>query len=138
MNNGLFLTGNVLVADILLAFEPMVDAELLERLDAALVKRTDERISFDDCEVSVEDAIDALDDADELPVPEYLTDALDEMDMRGLAEAIRCGETEQAELLLDRLFGHDAAIREWIDRGRYSKKAREARKVPAPKLRDAA
>jgi hypothetical protein len=60
MKNGLFLTGHVLVADILLAFEPMVDAELLERLDTALEKRTDERISFDDCEHPVPLA--ALDD----------------------------------------------------------------------------
>jgi hypothetical protein len=138
MKNGLFLTGHVLVADILLAFEPMVDAELLERLDTALEKRTDERISFDDCEVLAEDAIDALDDADKLPVPEDLTDVLDEMDMRGLAEAIRCRETEQAELLLDRLFGHEPAIREWIDRGRYSKKARETKAAQRPAMRAAA
>jgi hypothetical protein len=45
----------------------------------------------------------------------------------------------EPKLLLDRLFArHEPAIREWIDRGRYSKKAREARKAPAPKLRNAA
>jgi hypothetical protein len=142
MKSAIYLTGHVLASDIVTALEPMIDdVELFERLDTALTGRSGERVAFDDTEVLVEMALDALDDADKLPEPESLLHQANETDITNLAEAIRCGDTEQAELLLDRVFstlGEELTIREWIDRGRYSKKARLARKVPAPKLRDAA
>lgn len=137
MKNAICLTGNVLVSDILTAFEPMIDGDLLLKLDTELEGRADDRLMFDDTEVLAHQAIDALDEADLLPEPE--SPVLDQTDVQNLAEVIRCGETERAELLLDRLFSglpDGDAIREWIDRGRFSKKARQARQ-PKP-LRKAA
>lgn len=131
MAKSLFLAGSVLVSDILLAFEPIIEEDLLLRLDAAVARRRDDRLSFDDVEVGGEHAVDALDDAGLLPESEAQFDQTDIID---LAEAIRCGETERAELLLERVFAGlpDATtIREWIDRGRFSKKAREAKAANA-------
>jgi hypothetical protein len=130
MKNSISLNGHILVSDILTAFEPMVSEGVLAVLDKELQSRNDERLMFDDTEVLVEEAVDALDDADALPEPEDID--LDQTDVKGLAEAIRCGDTERAELLLDTLFAKlpdGPAIREWSDRGRYSKKAREARQA---------
>jgi hypothetical protein len=135
MKNVISLTGHVLVSDILAAFEPMVSEETLLTLDKELKHRSDERLMFDDVEVQAEEAIDTLDDAGKLPEPESLTYTLDRTTVIGLAEAIRCGEREQAELLLDLLFADTAefdTIREWIDRGRYSRKARAAKATDKP------
>lgn len=140
MKNAICLTGHVLVSDILTALEPMVDEGLLSKLDVDLASRRDDRIDFDDTEVLVEAAIDALDEADKLPVPESLLYQVDETDIIGLAEAIRCGERERAETLLDIIFstiGEASTVRELIDRGRYSKKARDQRQAQ-PKLRSVA
>lgn len=135
----LSLTGSVLVSDILLALEPMLSEEVLTPLDAALSGRSDDRVEFDDVQVRPGNAIDALEEADQLPEPEGPD--FDETDIINLAEAIRCGERERAELLLDRIFADlpDAInIREWIDRGRYSSKARAAKAAPATQLRNVA
>lgn len=139
--NAVYLTGHVLVADILVALEPMLSVELLGELDKELAGKTDERLEFDDCEVLADEAVDALDDADKLPEPEGLDYLLEERDVIGLAEAIRCGEREAAELLLDRLFANASefsTIREWIDRGRFSMKARKTVKRTAEPERKAA
>lgn len=122
----LSISGRVLVSDILLAFEPMVEADLLLKLDEHLKGKTDDRIDFDDVEVSVEAAVDAVDEAGALPPPEGLSDTLDESDVRILAEAIRTGDVKAAEMAMDHMFGHDPELREWIDQGRYSRKARHA------------
>jgi hypothetical protein len=140
MKNAINVTGHVMVSDILTAFEPMLEADLLASLDKALEGRTDEKLKFDDTDVLIEDAIDGLEYADALPDPEAI---FDETDIINLAEAIRCGETERAELLLERVFRdmpNATAIREWIDRGRFSKKAREAKAAAQakPRLRSAA
>jgi hypothetical protein len=137
------LTGRVLVCDIVAALEPKLSEGVLSGLDKELAGQSDDRIEFDDVEVGSYDAVNALEEADELPEPESLTYTLDQGDVQGLAEAIRCGETERAELLFDRLFSATAefsTIREWIDRGRFSKKAREAKTaaIAKPRLRNAA
>lgn len=41
-----------------------------------------------------------------------------------LSAAIRRGDTKEAELLLDRMFADDTDVTEWVQRGRYSHKAR--------------
>jgi hypothetical protein len=127
MKNAICVSGNISVDDILNTLE--LD-EVPERWD----RRRDERLIFDDCEVLAEDAYQGLDEADKLPAPEGMSDIVDERVVIDLAEAIRCGDRAEAELLLDRLFagGDDAlTIREWIDRGRFSKRAREAVRNPA-------
>jgi hypothetical protein len=91
MKNSISLNGHILVSDILTAFEPMVSEGVLAVLDKELQSRNDERLMFDDTEVLVEEAVDALDDADALPEPEDID--LDQTDVKGLAEAIRCGDT---------------------------------------------
>lgn len=139
------LSGVVFVSDALTALEPLVDnPDLFMGLDEAVSKRSGERLQFDDIEVLAEEAIDALERAGKLPEPESLTYTLDERTVINLAEAIRCGERERAEQMLDLLFADTAefpTIREWVDRGRYSMKARKA-KASAPagpaKLRNAA
>jgi len=136
MKNAVYLTGHVLVSDIVMAFEPMLSEELLLGLDKELEKRRDDRITFDDCEVLAEEAIDALDEADKLHEPEDLTYLMDQGDVQGLAEAIRCGERERAEMLLDAIVGvlpGASELREWVERGRYSSKARAARVVRVPR-----
>lgn len=121
------IAGKVLISDVLDAlFAGPHEDEIPDRLE----RRRDERIECDDIEVVANVAVDALDDADELPEPEELTYTLDERTVLGLAEAIRCGDIAQAESHLDRLFADTAEyaeIREWIDRGRYSMKARKAK-----------
>lgn len=62
-------------------------------------------------------------------------------DVQSLAEAIRCGERERAEMFLDAIIGvlpGAVELREWVDRGRYSKRAREAVRRPAETPRKAA
>jgi hypothetical protein len=143
MKDVITLTGHVLVSDILDALEPKVEGDALLLLDRALDSHRDDRLVFDDVEVLVGEAVDALEDADKLPEPESLDYLLDQGDVQGLAEAIRCGERERAELLLDRVFAQSGAsdtIREWIELGRYSMKARKAKaaETAKPKLRSAA
>lgn len=137
------LTGNVLVEDIVTALEPTLSEDALTKLNDELAGQMSQRISFDDCEVLAYEAVDALDDAGKLPEREGLTDTLNERDVVELAEAIRCGDRATAEHALDALFANDGearTIRDWIDRGRYSKKARDAnpRKSSASALRSVA
>ncbi len=109
------VAGSVLVTDILAAIE---DAKSDGR---DLTMESHERISFDDVEVLEGDAAEEL---DEDLFTGDLADQLDEGDVRGLAEAVRIGDRHGAEVLLDRLFGHNPRLKEWLDRGRYSGKAR--------------
>lgn len=136
--SALYLTGHVLVSDFLDSLEPKLDADAMERVDNALKNIRDERLVCCETEVTVDDALDALDEEGMLPEADF-GGLFDQSDIIGLAEAIRIGDREQAELLLDRLFADtpDAVeIREWIDRGRYSKRARDAKAAAvAPELK---
>jgi hypothetical protein len=98
----------------------------LEALPDGCPLKIGERVSFDDCEVLSDDAAEALDDAGEMPESEELRYQFDETDVIGLAEAIRSGDTAAAELLLDKLLGEDPTVGEWIQRGRYSRRARQS------------
>jgi hypothetical protein len=53
-----------------------------------------------------------------------LSDLLNQTDVYNLAAAIRRGDATEAELLLDRLAAEDADVSEWVQQGRYSRKAR--------------
>lgn len=123
------VTGTVLVEDIIGALFP----ESVE-VPAYLAGRESERLEFDDVEVGVERALDALDEGDHLETLE-LTDRLSQDEVVKLAEAVRCGDVTEAERSLDALLGNEPTLREWIDRGRYSKKARDAKAAAAIPLR---
>lgn len=120
------LNGSILVCDVLIGLESKLSDDLFDRLDAELANKSGQRIDFDDIQVLAIDAIDACDDAGQLPEPESLADELDEMDVRNLATAVRCGDRAEAEALLDRVFASDATVEGWIQLGRYSSKARPA------------
>lgn len=75
--------------------------------------------------------LDALVDDDEaeekldLQPPETnLSDLLNQTEVCDLAAAIRRGDTREAEMLLDRLTADDTDVAEWVQRGRFSRKAR--------------
>lgn len=120
MSRTIEIAGSILVEDILGALS------LDEDFDAAVLKKfpADRRIRFDDVEIGIEAAVNALDDADALPEPEDFGDQLDQTDVQDLAAAIRRGDRAEAELLLDRVFAHDTTVTEWVQLGRYSGKAR--------------
>lgn len=128
------VTGCVLVSDVLLALESKLPDDLFDKLDAELDKRASERLSFDDTEVTASDALDGLDSQGLLPEPESMWDDLDQGDVQDLAAAIRRGDTPEAEALLDRIFANDTTVTEWVQRGRYSQKARPA---PLPRAKAA-
>ena len=130
------VAGSLLVSDLLGALD-------LETVPEGCRLGVDDRVDFDDLELDTEAVIEALRDDDQMPIGEDLALLLDKRDVADLAEAIRCGERERAELLLDRIFADTSdapTIREWIDRGRFSKKAREAKAAgrAKPELRSAA
>lgn len=58
--------------------------------------------------------------------PTELRDLLDEHAVKELSSAIRRGDREEAEHLLDRLVDDDAAVTEWVQQGRYTRRARAA------------
>lgn len=121
------VSGSVLVEDIMDALE--IDA----LPEGCRFAKTD----------SIElDVVDVDDDtaAQELPesyFPEYqLREILNETDVFDLAAAIRRGDIAEAELLLDALAREDELVTEWVQRGRYSGRAKVRPSKQA--LRDAA
>lgn len=124
------LNGSILVCDVLIGLESKLSDDLFDRLDAELANKSDQRIDFDDIEVLAIDAIDACDDAGQLPEPESLSYELDQGDVQDLAAAIRRGDKTEAEILLDRVFASDETVSEWVQRGRYGAKARAVTEAP--------
>lgn len=59
-----------------------------------------------------------------LPKLMSLSETFDRTDVFDLSAAIRRGDTKEAELLLDRLVAEDQNVTEWVQQGRYSRKAR--------------
>lgn len=51
---------------------------------------------------------------------------LDQTTVYDLSAAIRRGDRTEAELLLDRLAGDDVEVTEWVQQGRFSRKAQTA------------
>jgi hypothetical protein len=112
--------GRVLVADILAALD-------IDALPSDSSLSTTDVVDLDDVEVDDDLARDELPEAE----PEELHSRFSESDVIRLAEAVRIGDRGEAEILLDRIFGEDATVTEWIQRGRYSKRARTYRGAPA-------
>jgi hypothetical protein len=110
------VSGAVLVDDILGALN-------LEDVPSGCSLDRDSRISFDDVEVKENDALAELGGDDE---PEDLSYEFEQADVQGLAQAIRTGSRNDAEYHLDRMFGSNPTLNEWVQRGRYSKLARAA------------
>lgn len=78
----------------------------------------------DTIEISAEVDDDDIKDKAPEPDPIELHDELDQTTVMDLAAAIRRGDTAEAELMLDRLVGDDTVVRDWIQMGRFSRKAR--------------
>lgn len=66
----------------------------------------------------IDDDEDSYRDAD-------LSDLLDEDHIVDLAAAIRRGDRGEAEVLLDRIASDDFRVEEWVQKGRFSNKAKQ-------------
>lgn len=124
MNNMISVIGSILIEDVVTALEPKLSDGAFEKLAAELRGEASSRLKLDDVEVKPEEALAALENVGKLPEPESLSYELDQGDVQDLAAAIRRGDRPEAELLLDRIFGHDTTVSEWVQRGRYGSKAR--------------
>lgn len=119
--------GTVLVENIVTALD-------IEALPEGCRFAETDTIDLDDVEVDDDLA------AEELPESYFpdgeLHDLLDETTVFDLSAAIRRGDQAEAEYLLDRLVRDDDRVKEWVERGRYSRAARARPSRQA--LRDAA
>jgi hypothetical protein len=111
------ILARVLVSDLLGALCLPTD-----KLPEGCELKLDEFVDVDDAEVDDDDAYEAL-QIDEQIESEFESQ-FDQTDVMELSAAVRMGNRQEAELLLDKIFGHNPTIREWVERGRYSGPAR--------------
>lgn len=110
------ISGSIIVSDLL-------DAVGIACLPDSSDLSMSERLDFDDIDVDASVVREALEDEDDSS-SELLRHRLNESEVLGLAAAIRRGDRAEAELLLDRLVATDGTVAEWVQRGRYSGKAK--------------